>query len=110
LREILLLWLGFALCDLTASQRNPLVVAPANPLGMKKASGKLGSKPSRADPYSFMDELSESKQLQQRLRTIVHELKAAVELLERNLQEAHSSTHLRHEATDGAGGRVSGKR
>jgi hypothetical protein len=73
------------------------------PVVMRKASGKLGSKPSGVDSYSFMDELTESQQLQKRLRDIVHELKATVELLEQNLQEAHNSTHSRQEVMDGAG-------
>ena len=68
---------------------------------MRKASGKLGSRPSGVDSYSFMDELSESQLLQKRLSAIVHELKATVESLEQNLQEAQSSTHSRHEARDG---------
>jgi len=72
---------------------------------MRKASAKLGSKPSIVDSYSFMDELSESQRLQERLRAIVYELEATVELLEQNLQEAHSSTHLRHEAKDGRSGK-----
>ena len=69
---------------------------------MRKASGKLGSKPSVVDSYSFMDELSESQRVQERLRAIVYELEATVELLEQNLQEAYSYRHLRHEAKGGA--------
>ena len=58
---------------------------------MKKASGKLGFKPSKTDSPSFVDELSESQHLQERLRAIVSELKATVHMLERNLAEARSS-------------------
>ena len=65
---------------------------------VKKASGKLGSKPSGVDSYSFMDELSESQQLQEQLRAIVHELKETVELLEQNLQDAHRATRSQREA------------
>ena len=66
-------------------------------LDMKKASGKLGSKPTGVDS-SFMDELSESQQLQKQLCCIVHELEVTVELLEQNLQEARSAAHSLHEA------------
>lgn len=60
-------------------------------LDMKKASGKLGSKPSKIDSQSFVDDLNESQLLRERLRIIVAELKATVEVLEQNLAEARSS-------------------
>jgi transposase len=66
--------------------------------GMKKASGKLGSKPSAVDSDSFVDELSESQHLQERLRAIAQELEATVRMLEQNLQEARSSAQSRRKA------------
>ncbi|MBV9876198.1 MAG: hypothetical protein JO025_15835 [Verrucomicrobia bacterium] len=58
---------------------------------MKKASGRVGSKPSKIDSHSLVDDLTESQQLRERLRIIVAELKATVGMLEQNLAEAHRS-------------------
>ena len=69
---------------------------------MKKVSGKLSSKPSGVDSYSFMDELSESQQLQKQLYAIVKELETTVGMLEQNLQKARSSTQSWREAKGGA--------
>ena len=65
---------------------------------MKKGSGKRGSKPSTIDSVSFVGQLNESQQLQDRLRAIVHELKATVETLEQNLQEARTSAQSQRKA------------
>jgi hypothetical protein len=62
---------------------------------MRKASGKLGSKPSNFGPDSFVDQFSESQELQGRLQTIVHELEATVRMLELNLETARRSARSR---------------
>jgi hypothetical protein len=69
-------------------------------LDMKKASGKPDSKTPAVDSGSFADELSESLQLQERLRAIVHDLEVTIHILEQNLQEARSFAHSRHEVKE----------
>jgi transposase len=90
----------------TVDQAKSISGCTGERLTMKKASGKLGSKPSTIDPDSFVDELNESQQLQERLRAIVRELKATVKMLEQNLQEARSSAQSRREAKKASGGKI----
>jgi hypothetical protein len=57
---------------------------------MKKASRKVvWDKPANISYASFVDDLTESRQLQARLNANVHEIQATVELLEQNLEKAH---------------------
>jgi hypothetical protein len=95
---------GSSFAALQSSREPPKSVRgrTGEPVDMKKVSGKLSSKPSGVGSYSFMDELSESQQLQKRLYAIVKELETTVGMLEQNLQKARSSAHLRHEAKGGA--------
>jgi peptidoglycan hydrolase CwlO-like protein len=72
---------------------------------MKKASGKLGSKPSTTHSDSFVDELNESQRLREKLHAVVHELKATLHSVEQNLQEARSSAQSQRKAKAAASGR-----
>jgi len=73
---------------------------------MKKASAKPGSKPSAVDSNSFVDGLNESQNLQTRLRAIVHELKATVQILEQNLQEARGVAQSQRKAREASGRKI----
>ena len=73
---------------------------------MKRGSGKRGSKPATIDSVSFVEDLNESQQLQERLRATVHELKATVETLEQNLQEARSSAQSQRKAKAASGRKI----
>ena len=64
---------------------------------MKKAPGEVDwGKPVKSSYDSFVDEFSESQQLQEQLNTIVHDLHVTVAQLEQNLQKAHQLARPQH--------------